>query len=248
MVNNQNIAVDCQNITKIYGKDGNEVYALRGASLNVKKGELLMLAGPSGCGKTTLISIIASILDHDDGKCVVLGQDLQKMSKSDKINFRAENIGFVFQAFNLIPPLTSAENIAVPLIIQGVKREIATQKASALLIEMGMGEKKDVLPAALSGGQQQRVAIARALIHDPKLIVCDEPTSTLDSQTGQKIMKIMKKITQEQERTLIVVTHDIRIYHFADRIALMEDGKIKHIYDSYEQALAYQTSQEEAHV
>jgi putative ABC transport system ATP-binding protein len=248
MVNDQNIAVDCQNITKIYGTDGNEVYALNGSTLKVKVGELLMLAGPSGCGKTTLISIIASILNYNEGQCIVLGQDLQKMSKSEKITFRAENIGFVFQAFNLIPPLTSAENIAVPLIIQGIDRETATQKASGLLTEMGMGEKKDVLPAGLSGGQQQRVAIARALIHNPKLIVCDEPTSALDSQTGQKIMKIMKKITQEQNRTLIVVTHDIRIYPFADRIALMEDGKIKHVYDSYEQALEYQTSQEEAHV
>lgn len=248
MNHNSNIAVNCQHITKIYKTDNNEVYALNGATLQVKKGELLMLAGPSGCGKTTLISIIASILDHNAGECIVLGHDLQKMSRSEKINFRAENIGFVFQAFNLIPPLTSAENIAVPLIIQGVKRDIAIQKASSLLAEMGMSEKKDTLPVSLSGGQQQRVAIARALIHDPKLIVCDEPTSALDSQTGQKIMKIMKKISKEQERTLIVVTHDIRIYPFADRIALMEDGQIKNIYDSYEEALAYQTSQEEAHV
>lgn len=243
-----NLAVSCKNITKIYKSNGNIVNALRGATLDIIEGELLMLAGPSGCGKTTLISIIASILDHDEGECFVLNKNIQKMSEQEKILFRSKNIGFVFQSFNLIPALTSAENIAVPLIIQNMPQKTAEEKSAYLLEQMGLQEKRHAMPNALSGGQQQRVAIARALIHNPKLVVCDEPTSALDSETGQKIMKMMRGIAKDQKRTLIVVTHDIRIYPFADRIAMMEDGTIKTIYNSYKDAIAHQESGSDAHV
>jgi putative ABC transport system ATP-binding protein len=231
------IAVNCSQLTKTYASGATQVHALSGVDLEVQVGELLMLAGPSGCGKTTLISIIAGILNYDKGACTVLGDQPSTMKGLERLNFRAKNIGFVFQAFNLIPNLTVAENAAIPLIINGMKRAEATKKAIELLAEMGLAEKVNSAPISLSGGQQQRVAIARALIHSPKLIVCDEPTSALDGETGQKILTLMKKIAMDQNRTLIVVTHDIRIFPFADRIAMMEDGHIRKVLNSYQEAL-----------
>ena len=229
--------VKCSKIKKTYGEGANAVLALRGVDLDVRKGELLMLVGPSGCGKTTLISIIAAILDYDEGSCTVLDRNFKTLTDLEKSDFRSSNIGFVFQAFNLIPTLSSAENVAVPLIINNVPRLEAVDQAKKLMEEMGLSDKVDSFPQDLSGGQQQRVAIARALIHDPQLVVCDEPTSSLDGETGKKILELMKKTVLQKNRALIVVTHDIRIFPFADRIALMEDGMIKKIVNSYKEAL-----------
>ncbi|MEI8320831.1 MAG: ABC transporter ATP-binding protein [Alphaproteobacteria bacterium] len=231
--------VSCTNLKKTYGAENEptKVQALRGITLEAYKGELLMLVGPSGCGKTTLISIIAGILNYNEGNCAVLGNVMGNLTDAEKNSFRAKNIGFVFQAFNLIPSLTSAENVAVPLIINGISRHEAVHQAKELLKDVGLEDKVDTLPNDLSGGQQQRVAIARALIHDPQLIVCDEPTSSLDGETGQKILDLMKKIVLQKGRTLIVVTHDIRIFPFADRIAMMEDGIVKKVVNSYKDAL-----------
>jgi putative ABC transport system ATP-binding protein len=186
-----------------------------------------MLEGPSGCGKTTLISILAGLMERDSGDCMVLDHDYQQMSALEITRFRAQNIGFVFQAFNLIPALTAAENAAVPLLINGIKRGKAIDQACAVLREMGFNDRMmRSLPAGLSGGQQQRVAIARALVHDPRLIVCDEPTSALDKESGHRIMELMRRFALGKDRVLIVVTHDSRIFEFADRIARMEDGHI----------------------
>lgn len=229
------VAVRCKKVIKTYGVGNSKVTALRGVELEVKPGELLMLAGPSGCGKTTLISIIAGILFQDSGDCEVYGQLLSQMTKSEIINFRAQNIGFVFQAFNLMPTLTAAENVAVPLMIGGMDRKLATEKGAQVLSSMGLGDRASSFPANLSGGQQQRVAIARAIIHHPKLIVCDEPTSALDGETGQKIMTVLKETAADKNRALIVVTHDVRIFSFADRIAKMEDGRITKIVKSYKE-------------
>lgn len=226
-------AVKCTNLVKNYGQGNNKITALRGVNLEVKSGELMILAGPSGCGKTTLISVIAAILEQDQGSCEIFGCPLSQMRKQEKIAFRAKNIGFVFQAFNLFPTLTAAENVAIPLIIHGVTPKEATEKGHALLTEMGLEDRAMALPQNLSGGQQQRVAIARALIHNPRLIVCDEPTSALDGETGQKIMELIKKIALDKNRALVVVTHDNRIFSFADRIAKMEDGRITKIVNSY---------------
>ncbi|MDZ4771758.1 MAG: ABC transporter ATP-binding protein [Planctomycetota bacterium] len=223
------LAVSCRGVTKVYGKGPDAVHALRGVDLDVVAGELLMLVGPSGCGKTTLISVIAGILDQDAGDVRVFGNDMLRMGQRARTAYRGRSIGFVFQAFNLLPALTAAENVAVPLLILGMPRKKAVERANGVLASVGMTNRSKALPAQLSGGQQQRVAIARALVHEPKLIVCDEPTSALDQDTGQKIMEILRDVALKQDRALVIVTHDSRTFSFADRIAKMNDGLIQEI-------------------
>jgi putative ABC transport system ATP-binding protein len=219
-------AVKLTGITKSYGSGDSRVTALRGVDLEVAPDELLMLVGPSGCGKTTLISVVAGILDQDGGECRVFGQDLLAMRDRDRVRFRGDNIGFVFQSFNLLPTLTAAENVAVPLLIRGVSRSEAVGRALEVLERVGLSGRGRSLPAELSGGQQQRVAIARSLVHDPRLIVCDEPTSALDHETGHKVLELFREVAMGDGRSLIIVTHDSRIFEFADRIATMDDGRI----------------------
>jgi putative ABC transport system ATP-binding protein len=219
-------AVVCRDVAKSYGTGDAAVPALRGIDLDVYSGELMMLVGPSGCGKTTLISVIAGILDRDDGHCTVLGRDFQSLPKAERAQVRGQTIGFVFQSFNLLPTLTAAENVAVPLMLNGTGRGKATRAANEMLDRVGLGARCKSLPGQLSGGQQQRVAIARALIHGPRLIVCDEPTSALDHETGHKIMELLREMAVGDKRTLVIVTHDYRIFEFADRVARMDDGQI----------------------
>jgi putative ABC transport system ATP-binding protein len=219
-------AVFLRGVTKAYGAGTSRVQALRGVDLEVRLGELLMLVGPSGCGKTTLISVVAAILDHDEGEITVFDRDLKSMSPGEKTRFRGANIGFVFQAYNLIPTITVTENVAIPLLILGSRRADALARAGEILGAVGLGDKLEALPAALSGGQQQRVAIARALVNNPRLIVCDEPTSALDHDTGRLVMEVLRKNALSEDRALIIVTHDNRIFNFADRIARMDDGRI----------------------
>ncbi len=221
-----NLAVHCRQITKTYGTGDSKVTALRGIDLDVKLGELMMLVGPSGCGKTTLISVIAGILDRDSGDCTVFGEDFAAMSAREKTRYRGETIGFVFQSFNLLPTLTAAENASIPLLINGENRATALAKAKDVLARVGLGDRANSMPTQLSGGQQQRVAIARALVHDPKLIVCDEPTSALDHETGHRVMELLKEVALKDDRALIIVTHDARIFEFAHRIARMDDGRV----------------------
>ena len=223
------VAVELSGVTKTYGSGDSKVTALRGVDLTVQADELLMLVGPSGCGKTTLISIVAGILDQDGGSCHVFGQDLLAMRDRDRVRYRGDNIGFVFQAFNLLPTLTAAENVAIPLLIKGVPRREAVARALEIMEKVGIGDRGKSLPSQLSGGQQQRVAIARSLVHNPKLIVCDEPTSALDHQTGHKVMELFREVAMGDGRSLIIVTHDSRIFSFADRIAKMDDGRIVEI-------------------
>jgi putative ABC transport system ATP-binding protein len=226
------IAVKCDGVTKTYRSNGTAVTALRGIDLDVRKGELLMLVGPSGCGKTTLISVMAGILDHDDGECRVFDQDLKNMPQSQRTRYRGQNIGFVFQAFNLLPTLTSAENVTVPMLINGATRAEAMERAHEALNRVGLSDKTRAYPRQLSGGQQQRVAIARALVHGPRLIVCDEPTSALDHETGHKVMELLREVAVGPDRSLVIVTHDARIFEFADRIARMDDGRIVEVEQS----------------
>jgi len=220
------LAVRCRGLTKTYGAGDASVTALRGLDLDVQRGELLMVVGPSGCGKTTLISVIGAILSQDSGECVVLGRDVQRMSQSERARFRGTSIGFVFQMFNLLPALSAVENVAIPLLINGTPHRNAETKAREVVEAVGLGLRTNALPGELSGGQQQRVAIARALVHDPKLVVCDEPTSNLDHDTRLAVMEMLRGTGKKQDRALIVVTHDPRIFQFADRIAHMDDGKI----------------------
>lgn len=219
-------AVVCNQITKSYGDEETRVQALRGIDLEAYVGELLMLVGPSGCGKTTLLSIISGIMDQDSGDCLIFDENLGKMTMEEKTAFRGKNIGFIFQSFNLIPTLTAVENTAVPLILSGVEMAEALKRAEAILERVGLKKRLHALPTHMSGGEQQRVAVARGCIHHPRLVVCDEPTSALDHQTGLQVMQMFKEIALTKDSTLIIVTHDARIFEFADRILRMDDGRV----------------------
>ena len=223
------LAVRCRGLAKTYGTGATRVPALRGIDLDVMPGELLMVVGPSGSGKTTLISVIAGILDRDEGECALFGQDLGRVPNQERVVYRGRNIGFVFQAFNLIPTLTAAENAAIPLLINGMNMDQALARAKERLREVGLEGREGSLPSQLSGGQQQRVALVRSVIHNPRLVVCDEPTSALDGETGRHVMEVLKRLAVGPDRALVIVTHDARIFGFADRIAHMDDGRIAKI-------------------
>jgi len=218
--------VTCRSLTKDYGSGDSRVRALRGVDLEVAPGELTLLVGPSGCGKTTLISILAGTLDPTSGDVAVLGMDLKRLSKREKAAFRAKNVGFVFQQFNLLPALTAVENVAVPLVINGYSKAAAVARATDVLKSVGLGDRTESLPSQLSGGQQQRVAIARALVHQPRLLVADEPTSAIDARTGQAVMELIRKVALQPDRVAVVVTHDARVFGFGDRIVTLEDGRV----------------------
>lgn len=220
------LGVSCRNLVKDYGKGDSRVRALRGVDLEVHPGELTLLVGPSGCGKTTLISILAGTLDSTSGDVTVLGVDLKHLSKREKAAFRAKNVGFVFQQFNLLPALTAAENVAVPLVINGQSKTAAIKRAAEVLGAVGLGDRTGSLPAQLSGGQQQRVAIARALVHQPRVLVADEPTSAIDARTGKAVMELIRQVALQPDRVAVVVTHDARVFSFADRIITLEDGRV----------------------
>jgi putative ABC transport system ATP-binding protein len=219
-------AIVCRNLAKTYGEDETTVHALRGIDLAIRPSELMMLVGPSGCGKTTLISIIAGILDKSGGDCQVFGEDLSAMDPGQRTAWRRDHAGFVFQSFNLMPALTATENVAIPLLIRGTPHREALERAADMLNRVGLADRRHARPRQLSGGQQQRVAIGRALVHEPRLVVCDEPTSALDHETGYQVMEVLRSVATAGDRTLVVVTHDERIFEFADSIARMDDGRI----------------------
>lgn len=228
------LSVKVTDVCKTFGQGGDQVHALKNVSLEVYEGELVMIVGPSGCGKTTLLSVIAGTMHFDSGHINVLGSQLEQLSKEALSDFRAHNIGFIFQLFHLIPTLTSVENSCIPLMIQGKNRKDAYRAAEELLEKVGLGDKFDKLPRELSGGQQQRVAMARALVHNPPIVICDEPTSALDFETGTKVMEILKHIAQTHNRSVIVVTHDHRIFKYADRVVEMDDGSILNVQHNHD--------------
>src|SRR5947208_8523090 len=219
-------AVQCRDLRKDFGEGATQVQVLRGVDFDARQGQLTFLVGPSGCGKTTLISVIAGLLDSSGGEVELFNQQVEKFSASERILFRRKNLGFVFQQYNLLPALTAAENAAVPLLAAGVRRREAVDKARSLLVQLGMEQRLDTLPSKLSGGQQQRVALARALVHEPRLILCDEPTAALDHATGESVMELLAGNAVHPDRAVIVVTHDTRVFHHADAIAHMDDGRI----------------------
>ena len=222
-------AIRLRGVTKTFGRGESAVRALRGIDLDIPAGELTMLVGPSGCGKTTLISILAGLLSRDGGEMAVFGQDLAGLRRDRLSAWRRDNVGFIFQQFNLVPQLTVAENVSVPLVLKGESVGAAVRKAVELLDTLGLEGRGGGAPLKLSGGQQQRVAIARALIHDPRLLVCDEPTSALDAELGRRVMELIRGRSTSPDRAVVVVTHDDRIFNLADSIAHVNDGVIDQI-------------------
>jgi putative ABC transport system ATP-binding protein len=227
------MAIEAHGVTRGFGVGSSRVEVLRGVEFQAAYDEVTFLVGPSGCGKTTFISILGGILSADGGNVEVLGQRIDRMGQGQLADFRLSSIGFIFQQFNLIPALTVLENASIPLIAQGVQERVAHARTSELLERLGIADQRHKMPTQLSGGQQQRVAIARALVHEPRLVICDEPTASLDGATGLAVMELMRSIARHEDRALLIVTHDDRIYHFADRIVHMTDGLISHVEDRH---------------
>lgn len=204
------------------------IRVLHGIDADIQPGQMTYVVGESGSGKTTLISIMCGILYPTAGEVKVFGTDIYKLTDTQLVNFRLKNIGFIFQQYNLIPSIDAAANAAVPLIAQGVPLAEARARAKVLLDKLNIGDQADKLPRQLSGGQQQRVAIARALVHEPRLVVCDEPTAALDARSGRRVMDLLREVAVAPDRACIIVTHDNRIFDLADRIIVLEDGRITH--------------------
>jgi len=219
-------AVQCVDLVRDFGEGPARTTVLHGLNLDIAFGERLFLVGPSGCGKTTLISLMAGLLIPTSGSVVLLGTDLASLPGDRLVSFRSRHIGFVFQQFNLIPALTATENVAVPLLLQGVGYREAQTRAAQMLERLEMGKHLHKQPVQMSGGQQQRVAVARSLVHDPQVLICDEPTASLDAQAGQLVMELLQEVAASPSRAVIVVTHDNRILPFATRVVHLSDGRI----------------------
>ncbi len=234
------LVVDVRAVEKSFGDGANRIHVLKHVDLQAKTGEIMMLVGPSGCGKTTLLSAIAGTMRVESGSVRVFGNELENMSGGALTRFRAKNIGFIFQQFNLIPTLTIAENVSVPLLIQGLSSGKALKRSREILEKVGLGTRWKDRPNKLSGGQQQRVAIARALVHEPPLVICDEPTAALDAQNGEIVMDLFREVARASDRAVIIVTHDNRIFSYADRIARMDDGEIVEVKDQQHQTAHFE--------
>jgi putative ABC transport system ATP-binding protein len=220
-------AIACRGLEMRFGSGAAAELVLRGMDLEIRAGEFTIIAGPSGCGKTTLLSIIGGCMKPTAGAVAVFGRELTKMSAAQLVSFRRKEVGFVFQQYYLVPALTATENAAMPLIIAGAPPRAACAAARRQLTRLGLERQGDRRPKELSGGQQQRVAIARALVHDPRIIICDEPTAALDSASGEAVMAILRDLASDGARAVIAVTHDHRTFSFADRLIELEDGRVR---------------------
>ncbi len=220
------IVIKLENVWKIYKMGDVEVNALQGLSLDVKKGEFLAIMGPSGSGKSTAVNMIGCLDVPTKGSVILDGHDISKLTESELAQIRGRKIGFIFQQFNLIPTLTALENVALPIVFQSVEREKRIGKATELLEIVELGDRMEHKPTELSGGQQQRVAIARSLANNPEVILADEPTGNLDSNTGEMVMSFLRKLNRKEGKTIIVVTHDNNVARHADRVEFLKDGKI----------------------
>lgn len=217
-----------QDVHKSFGSGPRRAPILRGVSLEVARGEIVLLVGPSGSGKTTFLSILGCILTPDEGRLRVLGQDMSQLRPAQLTAFRRQHLGFIFQSFNLFPTLSALDNIRLALTIRGVPLQAATGRAAELLDQVGLGSRARLRPAQLSTGECQRVAVARALADAPAILFADEPTASLDAENGQAVMRLLARLVQERGLTLVVVTHDDRIFPYADRILRLEDGRLTH--------------------
>ncbi|MBR8827467.1 MAG: ABC transporter ATP-binding protein [Gomphosphaeria aponina SAG 52.96 = DSM 107014] len=220
-------AITAHGVGMVFKSDSQKFQALADINLSIPKGDIQLLMGPSGSGKTTLISILAGLMTPTAGNIQLLGEEITSMSRKQLTQFRRHNIGFVFQGFNLFPALTAAENVEVSLNIKGIGGRKGKNEAQMLLAAVGLEDKGKMLPKNLSGGQKQRVAIARALAGDPQLIMADEPTAALDSQSGQAIVEILHQLAKKRGATVLIVTHDPRIVNVADSILYLEDGRLQ---------------------
>jgi len=218
--------IEIRNLVKTYGKGSAAVHALNGVDFDVAAGEVVMLMGPSGSGKTTLLSAMGCILQATSGSIQIDGREIVGLPESKLPRIRLEHFGFIFQGFNLFPALTARENVELSLKLKGVSSSQCRRRAAELLEQVGLGDKLKTHPADLSGGQKQRIAIARALAGDPPIILADEPTAALDSHSGQTVMELLTALARQRQRAVVVVTHDNRVLHYADRTVHIADGRI----------------------
>jgi putative ABC transport system ATP-binding protein len=222
-----NSALKTEALTKIYGQEGSAVTAVDEVSLEVKPGEFVALVGPSGSGKTTMLAMLAALLTPTSGRILLGGQDLGAIPEKARVRTRREKIGFTFQANNLVPYLTALENVELMLRLNGRLDKNGKTRARELLVRLGLEERLNNLPSQLSGGQQQRVAIARALVHQPEVVLADEPTANLDTERAFQVVEIFANLIHEQERAGIMVTHDLRMTKYVDRVIQMVDGEVR---------------------
>lgn len=218
--------IEIKNLYKIYDGSGIEVKAVNGINLDIQEGEFTAIVGPSGSGKTTFLNLVGGLDRPTDGKVMVDGIDVWSLKSRKLIDFRLHNIGFVFQAYNLIPVLTAQENVEFIMQLQGWSKKDRLKRTQDLLKSVGLAERMDSRPAKLSGGQQQRVAVARALASKPKFVLADEPTANLDSKSTENLLDIMEKLNQEEKITFLFSTHDARVIKKARRVVTIEDGKV----------------------
>ena len=223
------LAIGVRGVTRTYGEGATMTHALRGVDLDVRAGEVLLMEGPSGSGKTTLLSIMGAILRPTSGEVIVSGRDIAKLPERDLPRVRLEELGFVFQGFNLFPALTALENVAIALDIRGERGASALARARTVLDEVGLGDKAKLLPRDLSGGQKQRVAIARALVGGPRIVLADEPTASLDAESGQRVMELLRSLARQDGRAVVIVTHDARTLAYADRVVRIADGRLQEL-------------------
>ena len=219
--------VECIDVQKTYQQGQIEVHALKDISLTIAKGEFLAVAGPSGSGKTTLLNLVGGLDVFDTGSIIVDGNAFDQMSPSQLAKLRLHKVGFVFQAYNLIPVLSAAENVEFVMLLQGVAAMERRERAKAILDDVGLEGKYDRRPSELSGGQQQRVAVARAIVSNPSIVLADEPTANLDSKTGTGLLDMMKKMNSEKNVTFIFSTHDSMVMDYARRLILLHDGRLE---------------------
>src|SRR5512145_632528 len=232
------IALEVRDVVKTFKSDAGLVNAVDRVSFQVAAGEFVALVGPSGSGKTTMLSILAALLTPTSGQVLVDGQDLARMSETERVVLRREKIGFTFQANNLIPYLTAQENVEFMLQLNGKRDKTGRVRSQEILARLGLSERLKNLPAQMSGGQQQRVAIARALIHNPTVVLADEPTASLDTERAFQVVQTFAALIHENQRAGIMVTHDLRMCQYVDRVLQMRDGKLVRVYESRNEILA----------
>lgn len=231
------VALEVKNLVKSFQLDGSTIYAVNNVSFQVRAGEFVALVGPSGSGKTTMLSILAALLSPTSGQVLVDGQDLAQMNDKERVKLRREKIGFTFQSNNLIPFLTAKENVEFMLRLNGQANKAGRMRSAEILARLGLNDRLHNLPAQLSGGQQQRVAIARALIHNPAVVLADEPTASLDTERAYQVVETFAKLVHENNRAGIMVTHDLRMCQYVDRVLQMQDGKLVRIYETKDEIM-----------